>query len=156
MAPLKDQEISLLVKRTTQRILKPFTFSMSFDILLCSSNTDEYARKMQCFKYSDGNWVTFAVDGDISTKKIKFISAVNVPNVGIWFMGATSDGKSGVSFILHESGKWKNGPDWTNVRQRACSVLISDTKVAHIGGEKGKWPANHAGLEILLMYLIDS
>ena len=63
-----------------------------------------------------------------------FISAVKVPNVGIWFMGS----KNGNTLILNENGDWNPGPKWTNTRTRACTVLISSTKVAHIGGQKAK------------------
>ena len=111
-------------------------FEFQGTILLCTSSTDNYGKKLQCFKWSDGNWETFPVDDDVFGTKMKFISAVSVPNMGIWFMGATSNGKSGVSVIVDENGEWKNGPKWTRIRQRACSVLLSDTKVAHIGGEK--------------------
>ena len=57
-----------------------------------------------------------------------FINAVKIPNVGIWFMGSPS--KRGDTLVLKENGEWNlNGPKWTNIRTRACSVLISDTKV---------------------------
>ena len=54
-----------------------------------------------------------------------FISAVKIPNVGIWFMG----NRFGETLILEENGNWIDGPKWTQYRTRACSVLISNTKV---------------------------
>ena len=85
---------------------------------------------LQCFTWSEStrNWQTFNVTRQRWEEK--FIAAVKVPNFGIWFFG----GKD--SLLLNENGEWKSGPKWTHARTRACSVVISDTKVAHLGGKK--------------------
>ena len=71
----------------------------------------------------------------IENRMCMFISAVKIPKVGIWFMG----NKRGWTLMLNNKmDGWVPGPRWTNKRTRGCAVLISDTKVAYIGGQKPK------------------
>ena len=34
-------------------------------------STDDYGKKLQCFKWSDGNWETFPVDDDVSVAAVR-------------------------------------------------------------------------------------
>ena len=108
-------------------------FEFDDTLLLCTSFTKTNKNQLQCFKWSEnlnGAWLNFPTP--MGNRMKKFISSVKVPNVGIWFMGS----KNGNTLILNENGDWSPGQKWTNIRTRACSVLISSTKVAHIGGQK--------------------
>ena len=122
-------------------------FEFDDTLLLCTSYTETKKAQLQCFKWSDGAWLNFPTP--MGNQMKSFISAVKVPNVGIWFMGS----KNGNTLILNENGDWSPGPKWTNTRTRACSVLISSTKVAHIGGQKVKGATELIGKEIAVKVL---
>ena len=123
-------------------------FEFDDSLLLCTSYTETKKNQLQCFKSSenlDGAWLNFPTPIFTSA----FISAVKVPSVGIWFMGS----KNGNTLILNENGDWSPGPKWSNTRTRACSILISSTKVAHIGGQKAKGATELIGKEIAVEVL---
>ena len=107
-------------------------FEFKDSIILCSTFTKTTRNELQCFQWKNGKWKTFAVPDH---KPMKFISAVKIPDVGIWFVGHKGNKNS---LLLKENGDWSTGPKWTNLRTRACMVLVSDTEVAHIGGQKAK------------------
>ena len=106
----------------------PHIFEFNNTLLVCSSDST----KFQCVIWFEEKWTLFSTPEESGL--INFISAVRVPNIGIWFM----DGKNGASLILKDKGEWVTAPEWTHKRTKACSIMISNTKVAHIGGQKSK------------------
>ena len=108
-------------------------FEFQETLLACSTFTREDTNNLQCWKWHGAfGWENYTTPAN--NKIFGFIHATKVPGHGIWF----SDNKASLTKMLHEDGTWSNEHTWTNPRYRACTVLISPTKVAHIGGTPDK------------------
>ena len=112
-------------------------------LLACSAYTKVDSKNLQCWKWSGAlGWENYTTPENNGI--FGFISAVKVPNVGIWYID-----DQGLALMLREDGTWSSDYYFNKTRERACAVLISPTKVAHIGGT----PAS-IGVKFLLKLLL--
>ena len=112
-------------------IKEAHVFELNNELYVCSSFTGISKVNLNCWKWGGASgW------GQIETPSENgiggFISSVYIPNIGMWFI----EDMAGKSLILSEStSTFIAGPDWTILRNRACTVLLTNTKVAQIGGD---------------------
>ena len=103
-------------------------------LLICTTFTlktpASFGKKnLQCYSWSTANgWEEFAVD-PVTNGIFGFIHTVQVPGVGIWFQDNNAN-----TLTLKEDGTWVSGVHLTNLRLRHCTVMISPTVAAMIGG----------------------
>lgn len=112
-------------------IKEAHVFELNNELYVCSSTTGISTAHLNCWKWEGASgWVSFPTPTANGVKT--FIQSVYVPNVGMWFQSINA----GKSLILSESTTtFGPGLHWTLERGRSCSVMLTDTKVAQIGGD---------------------
>ena len=111
-------------------IREAHVFELQNELYVCSSFTGISTTDLNCWKWGGASgWVPFPTPSENGIGV--FISSVYVTNVGMWFI----EDMAGKSLILSEStSTFVEAPEWSVRRTRACTVMLTDTKVAQIGG----------------------
>lgn len=107
-------------------------YELNGKLMVCSTFTSSSSKKLQCFTWSGANgWEALPVD-PVNNGIFGFIYSVRVPGVGIWFQ----DNKVNTLTLL-QNETWTSGVHLTNMRFKHCTVMISPTVAAIIGGRVG-------------------
>ena len=109
-------------------------FEYNDTLLLCSTFTKEDKNNLQCFIWDPlAGWKNFPTPENNGI--FDFISAVRMPDVGIWCITTQGTPTGSNTLLLDENtGNWTSAFQWTIHRSRGCAVQINYNTVANIGG----------------------
>ena len=130
-----DSQTTCLHSTLPVALKESHVFEYKDTLLLCTSFTADDKMNLQCFIWDPlAGWKNFLTPD--SNGIFGFISAVRMPDEGIWFITTKGTPTGSNTLLLDENtDNWTPEPMWSTHRFMGCAIRINSTTVANIGGK---------------------